>query len=63
MSGIFKTPKMPEMEDNNFVETMDAGRKAEEERERLAKRKGRAANILTQDYRGVSSTAKNLLGQ
>lgn len=64
MGGLFKTPKMPSVQNNVTPQTVtDDSKKIEEERLRFAKRKGRAANILTADYRNASQAAKKLLGE
>lgn len=66
MSGLFSTPKMPEIK-NTVTPTAvtDDSKNIADERRRFAQRRGRAANILTQDYRnaGMSSAAKKLLGE
>ena len=61
MSGLFKTPSMPTIQ-NTVTPTAvsDDSKKVAEERKRFAMRQGRAANILTQDYR--TAAAKKLLG-
>lgn len=64
MSGIFKTPRMPAVQNTVAPTTItDDSKKIEEERKRFALRKGRAANILTNDYRDASAAAKKLLGE
>lgn len=66
MGGLFKAPKMPSVENTITPQTItDDSRKIEEERKRFASRRGRAANILTSDYRnaGTSMAAKKLLGE
>ena len=59
-----KTPKMPEQKEQVLPEVVDESRKTDSERERLAKRRGRASTILANDYRGmVGSVGKSLLGE
>lgn len=60
MSGVFSKPKMPEVKQTPPT-VVDETRAVEDERKRLASRQGRAANILTEDYR--QRTGKTLLGQ
>ena len=61
MSGLFKTPSMPAIQNSVTPTTVtDDSKKVNEERRRFAMRQGRAANILTQDYR--TAAAKKLLG-
>lgn len=60
MSGIISKPKMPEVKQATPT-VVDETRAVEDERKRLASRQGRAANILTEDYR--QTTGKTLLGQ
>ena len=62
MSGIFKTPRMPAVQNTVAPTTItDDSKKIEEERKRFALRKGRAANVLVNDYR--TAAAKKLLGE
>jgi len=66
MSGLFKTPKMPAVQSTVTPTTVtDDTKNIADERRRFAQRRGRAANILTQDYRtaGMSTAAKKLLGE
>lgn len=60
MSGLFKAPKMPAVQNTVTPTTVTNDTKnIADERRRFAMRQGRAANILTQDYRSAS---KKLLG-
>ncbi len=62
MSGLFKTPSMPAVQNLTTPTTVtNDNKKIEEERKRFALRKGRAANILTNDYR--TPAGKKLLGE
>jgi len=55
------TPKMPEQKEV-LPELVDESKKTDLERDRLMRRRGRAANVLASDYRGVS-IGKSLLGE
>jgi hypothetical protein len=62
MSGLFKTPSMPAVQNTVTPTTVtDDSKKVADERKRFAMRRGRAANILTQDYR--TPAGKSLLGE
>lgn len=64
MSALFKTPSMPSVQNSVAPTTItDDSKKIDEERKRFALRRGRAANILTNDYRAQSQAAKKLLGE
>lgn len=71
MGGIIKSPKMPEQKET-LPTLVDETRAVDEERERLAKRKGAAATLLAkankpmpamQQKNSNSAAAKTLLGQ
>lgn len=66
MSSMFKTPKMPGLQDSPKPQQItDDSREAEEERRRRAARRGAASTVLTSDYKGAahSSPSKTLLGE
>ena len=56
-----KTPKMPEQKEQVLPEIVDESKKTDAERDRLAKRRGRASTILANDYR--VTPGKSLLGE
>lgn len=53
-------PKQPQPKEV-LPEIVDEGKKTEQERDRLAKRRGRTSNILVSDYR--ATPGKSLLGE
>ena len=71
MSGVFSKPKMPEQKET-LPTLVDETKAVDEERERLAKRKGAAATLLAKANKPMpamrqknsnSAAAKTLLGQ
>ena len=57
------TPKTPQTEEV-LPEIVDESKKSDSERNRIARRRGRASTILAGDYRGmVGSVGKSLLGE
>ena len=58
-----KTPKMPEQQEQVLPEIVDESKKTDSERERLAKRRGRASTILASMGEYRATAGKSLLGE
>lgn len=75
MAGIFSTPSMPKIEVKEAPKVIDESSSRAKTLEALRKKKGRAANMLANDYyntnkqtasnaiSGQPSASKTLLGQ
>lgn len=64
MSGLFKMQQPPQMQEAAKPVSVDETKIVDNERDRLARRRGRASTILAGDYNAASNgAAKTLLGQ